>query len=149
VIVAAHSPDGRVAFIHSADTFWAKPCAPPPRTATPPKVMGINIDRIISITFLIGGGLAGAAAILNGLYVNTACGSWASGWLAILYGRRAGWNRQRDRRDVGRLHDRHPDFIERRIARSGWTRAWVFSVLVLVLVFRPTGLLGESVGQKA
>jgi branched-chain amino acid transport system permease protein len=30
-----------------------------------------------------------------------------------------------------------------------WTRAWVFTVLVLVLIFRPTGLLGESTTQKA
>jgi len=36
------------------------------------KIVGIDIDRVISITFFIGGGLAGAAAALNGLYVNTA-----------------------------------------------------------------------------
>jgi len=32
---------------------------------------------------------------------------------------------------------------------SRWTNAWVFAILVLVLVFRPTGLMGENVGQKA
>ncbi|HEY9152511.1 MAG TPA: branched-chain amino acid ABC transporter permease, partial [Anaerolineales bacterium] len=32
---------------------------------------------------------------------------------------------------------------------SGYTHAWVFAILVLVLVFRPTGLLGEQVGEKA
>ena len=30
-----------------------------------------------------------------------------------------------------------------------WTNAWVFAVLVLILLFRPTGLLGENTGQKA
>jgi branched-chain amino acid transport system permease protein len=30
-----------------------------------------------------------------------------------------------------------------------WTNLWVFSVLVLILIFRPTGLLGEQVSEKA
>jgi branched-chain amino acid transport system permease protein len=30
-----------------------------------------------------------------------------------------------------------------------WTNAVVFGILVIILVFRPTGLLGEDVGQKA
>ncbi len=30
-----------------------------------------------------------------------------------------------------------------------WTNAVVFGLLVIILVFRPTGLLGEDVGQKA
>jgi branched-chain amino acid transport system permease protein len=30
-----------------------------------------------------------------------------------------------------------------------WTNAWVFATLVLILLFRPTGLLGEQTGQKA
>jgi branched-chain amino acid transport system permease protein len=30
-----------------------------------------------------------------------------------------------------------------------WTNAWVFATLVLILLFRPAGLLGEQVGEKA
>ena len=30
-----------------------------------------------------------------------------------------------------------------------WTNAVIFGILVAILVFRPTGLLGEDVGQKA
>jgi branched-chain amino acid transport system permease protein len=30
-----------------------------------------------------------------------------------------------------------------------WTDAWVFATLVLILVFRPSGLLGEQRGEKA
>jgi sugar phosphate permease len=30
-----------------------------------------------------------------------------------------------------------------------WTNAWVFATLVLILLFRPNGLLGEQTGQKA
>src|SRR4028119_1544442 len=35
------------------------------------KIMGINVDQIIALTFLIGGALAGSAGILVGLYNNT------------------------------------------------------------------------------
>jgi branched-chain amino acid transport system permease protein len=35
------------------------------------------------------------------------------------------------------------------LLNPAWTRAWVFAVLVLVLIFRPNGLLGSNVGQKA
>jgi branched-chain amino acid transport system permease protein len=35
------------------------------------------------------------------------------------------------------------------LLNPAWTRAWVFSILVLVLIFRPNGLLGSSVSQKA
>ena len=35
------------------------------------------------------------------------------------------------------------------ILDARWTEAWVFAVLVLILMFRPTGLLGEQAGEKA
>ena len=35
------------------------------------------------------------------------------------------------------------------LLNPAWTRAWVFAVLVLVLIFRPNGLLGSAIGQKA
>jgi branched-chain amino acid transport system permease protein len=114
------------------------------------KIMGINIDRIISITFLIGGGLAGAAAILNGLYVNTAW--WLMGFqaglrsftAAVLGGIGNVTGAMLGGFMIGILTSLSDGLLD-----PAWTRAWVFSVLVLVLVFRPTGLLGESVGQKA
>ena len=46
------------------------------------KMMGINIDRVITTTFLIGGGLAGAAGLMAGLYNNTAW--WFMGFRAGL-----------------------------------------------------------------
>ena len=114
------------------------------------RIMGINIDRIISITFLIGGGLAGAAAVLNGLYVNTAW--WLMGFqaglrsftAAVLGGIGNVTGAMLGGFLIGILTSLSYGLFE-----PAWTRAWVFSVLVLVLVFRPTGLLGESVGQKA
>ncbi len=114
------------------------------------KIMGINIDRIIALTFFIGGGLAGAAAILNGLYVNTAW--WLMGFqaglrsftAAVLGGIGNVTGAMLGGFMIGILTSLSDGLFD-----PAWTRAWVFSVLVLVLVFRPTGLLGEAVGQKA
>ncbi len=47
------------------------------------KMLGINIDCVITATFLIGGGLAGAAGLMGGLYNNTAW--WFMGFRAGLY----------------------------------------------------------------
>jgi branched-chain amino acid transport system permease protein len=114
------------------------------------KIMGINIDRIISVTFMLGGGLAGAAAVLNGLYVNTAW--WLMGFqaglrsftAAVLGGIGNVTGAMLGGFMIGILTSLSDGLFD-----PAWTRAWVFSVLVLVLIFRPTGLLGENVGQKA
>ncbi|HZY44871.1 MAG TPA: branched-chain amino acid ABC transporter permease [Anaerolineae bacterium] len=114
------------------------------------KIMGIDIDRVISFTFLLGGGLAGAAAVLNGLYVNTAW--WLMGFqaglrsftAAVLGGIGNVTGAMLGGFLIGILTSLSDGLLD-----PSWTRAWVFSVLVLVLVFRPTGLLGENVGQKA
>ncbi len=114
------------------------------------KIVGIHVDRIIALTFFIGGALAGAGAIIFGLYNNTTVftvgftvglrsftaavfggignitGAMLGGFLIGL---------------LGALSDQY--------LSSRWTNAWVFAVLVAILVFRPNGLLGESVGEKA
>lgn len=114
------------------------------------KIMGINIDRIIAITFFIGGALAGAAALLNGLYVNTAW--WLMGFqaglrsftAAVLGGIGNVTGAMLGGFIIGILTSLSDGLLD-----PAWTRAWVFAVLVLVLIFRPNGLLGSSVGQKA
>ena len=114
------------------------------------KMLGIDIDRVITATFLIGGGLAGAAGMMFGLYNNTAF--WFMGFRAGLYaftsavlggignitGAMLGGFM------IGLLASFSDGYLNAR-----WTEAWIFTVLVLILMFRPTGLLGEQVGQKA
>jgi branched-chain amino acid transport system permease protein len=114
------------------------------------KMMGIDIDRVISATFLIGGGLAGAAGLMAGLYNNTAW--WFMGFRAglqsftaavlggignITGGMLGGFL-------IGLLASFSDGYLNAR-----WTNALVFATLVLILLFRPTGLLGEQTGQKA
>ncbi len=114
------------------------------------KMLGINIDRVITATFLIGGGLAGAAGLMSGLYNNTAW--WFMGFRAGLFaftsavlggignitGAMLGGFL------IGLLASFSDGFLNAR-----WTEAWIFAVLVLILLLRPTGLLGEQVGEKA
>ncbi len=114
------------------------------------KMLGINIDWVITATFLIGGGLAGAAGLMAGLYNNTAW--WFMGFragleaftAAVLGGIGNITGAMLGGILIGLLASFSDGYLNAR-----WTHAWVFATLVLVLLFRPTGLLGEQGGQKA
>jgi len=114
------------------------------------KMMGIDVDRVITITFLIGGGLAGAAGLMAGLYNNTAW--WFMGFraglqaftAAVLGGIGNITGAMLGGILIGLLASFSDGYLNAR-----WTDAWVFTTLVLILVFRPTGLLGEQGGEKA
>jgi branched-chain amino acid transport system permease protein len=114
------------------------------------RMLGIDIDKVITITFLIGGGLAGAAGLMAGLYNNSAW--WFMGFRAgmqsftaavlggignITGGMLGGFL-------IGLLASFSDGYLNAR-----WTNAWVFATLVLILLFRPSGLLGEHVSEKA
>jgi len=123
-------------------------------------LMGVNVDRIIAITFFIGAGLAGAAAfifmlsegvtIFNigfelGLFAFTAAVLGGIGNLvgAMLGGLVIGLVRAM----VTYVPDKDIPFG---LPHGGvaWQDAVVFTVLILILVFRPTGLLGQRLAEK-
>jgi len=113
------------------------------------KMLGIDIDWVITATFLIGGGLAGAAGLMAGLYNNTAW--WFMGFraglqaftAAVLGGIGNITGAMLGGFLIGLLAAFSDGYLNAR-----WTNAWVFATLVLILLFRPTGLLGEQTGQK-
>jgi branched-chain amino acid transport system permease protein len=116
-----------------------------PETAA---LMGVNIDRVISFTFLLGGILAGAAGLLFGVFFEQA--RFDIGFLpgikaftaAVLGGIGNTRGALLGGLTLGLLEN-----YGATILGGQWKDVFSFAVLVLVLMFRPTGLLGESLGK--
>jgi branched-chain amino acid transport system permease protein len=117
-------------------------------------MMGINVNRTISFTFLIAGALAGAGGLVYALYYRqihydtgfrlgliafTAAVLGGIGNLpgavlgALLIGFIQAFN----------------EGLPLHMPGSDWTESIVFSILILILVFRPEGLLGERTPEGA
>jgi len=126
-------------------------------------LMGVNVDRIIAITFFIGAGLAGAAGLIYGLqfgstifYLGFTLGLFAF-TAAVLggYGNLVGAM-------LGGLLIGIIEALSTLICDStqpgcpiglptggaAWHEAVIFLFLILILVFRPTGLLGQQTPDK-
>jgi branched-chain amino acid transport system permease protein len=113
-------------------------------------LMGVNIDRTISRTFVIGGLLGGAAGFLFGL--NFSFGytmGFIPGVKAFAAAVLGGIGNIRGAMLGGLLLG----VVENMLPLLGidikWTDVVAFVVLVLVLMFRPTGILGERLGRAA
>jgi len=109
-------------------------------------MVGIDVDKVISFTFLLGGLLAGAAGLIYGLFnENTSFNLGFSAGLkaftaAVLGGIGNVTGAMLGGFLLGILASLTVFYIDAR-----WEQVVVFSVLVLILVFRPRGLLGEEV----
>jgi branched-chain amino acid transport system permease protein len=111
-------------------------------------MMGINVNRTISFTFLLAGGLAGAGGLVYALYFGQV--RYDTGFqlglisftAAVLGG-------------IGNLPgavlgalcigfiQAFNEGLPWRAPGTDWTQSLVFGILILILVFRPEGLLGE------
>jgi branched-chain amino acid transport system permease protein len=118
--------------------------------------MGINIDKTISRTFIIGGALGGAAGFLFGtafVFSNTM--GFIPGVKAFAAAVLGGIGNIRGAMVGGLLLG----VVEALVPTAPWvSKAWIgiqwtdvvaFIVLVLVLVVRPSGILGERLGRAA
>jgi branched-chain amino acid transport system permease protein len=111
-------------------------------------MMGINVNRTISFTFLIAGALAGAGGLLYALYFreiryDTGFQLGLIAFTAAVLG------------GIGNLPgavlgalvigfiQAYNEGLNWHSPGSNWTESIVFSILILILVFRPEGLLGE------
>ncbi|MCS6773403.1 MAG: branched-chain amino acid ABC transporter permease [Anaerolineae bacterium] len=121
-------------------------------------LMGINVNQIIALTFLIGGALGGAAGVLFGVRVGT-----VNPYMGFLPGIKAftaavlGGIGNIPGAMVGGIV---LGFLEAFVASylslltagafSGASYADIvaFAILILILIFRPSGLLGEATSQK-
>ncbi|HUZ99927.1 MAG TPA: branched-chain amino acid ABC transporter permease [Gaiellaceae bacterium] len=111
-------------------------------------MMGIDVNRTISFTFLLAGGLAGAGGLVYALYFgqiryDTGFQLGLIAFTAAVFG------------GIGNLPgavlgalvigfiQAFNEGLTWHSPGSDWTESIVFSILILVLVFRPEGLLGE------
>jgi branched-chain amino acid transport system permease protein len=110
-------------------------------------LMGVNIDRVIVFTFLIGGVMAGAAGTLWGVFFGTA--QWNIGFLpgikAFTAAVLGGIGNLRGAMAGGVLLGLVEAYGSAAIGTQ-WKDIIAFVVLVAVLMFRPTGIFGERVG---
>lgn len=113
------------------------------------RLMGIDVDKIIRLVFIIGPALGGIAGLMVGLYYRQI--SFMMGWsygikaftAAILGG-------------IGNIPGAMLGGIILGVVESlgagylsaSWKDAIAFLILILILIFRPTGLLGERVADK-
>ena len=118
------------------------------------RLMGINVDRIIMVAFALGAALAAVAGMAWGLrYTNI---DFRMGFLAGLKAFTAavlGGIGNINGAVVGGLVlgvvEGMVTFIPGTFGGSAWKDVWAFVLLILVLVFRPQGLLGARVVDRA
>ena len=121
-------------------------------------LMGIDIDRIIAFTFIVGAALAAVAGVMVGTYYGIAHYSMGSllgmkafsaavlGGIGNLAGAMLGGILLGivEALGAGYIGD-----LTNNVFGSNYQDVFAFLVLIGVLVFRPSGLLGERVGDRA
>lgn len=114
------------------------------------RLMGINVDKVISITFIIGGALAGAGACITSLYNNTIVFDmgYTAGLKAFTAAVLGGIGNIAGAMLGGILIGILSALSDQYLAGE-WTDACVFAILIIILIFKPSGLLGEQIGEKA
>jgi branched-chain amino acid transport system permease protein len=114
------------------------------------RLMGINVNRIISFTFGMGGALAGAAGLMYQQVIGTTRYDlgFTFGLIAFTAAVLGG---------IGNLNGAVMGGILIGLIKGlndgvgfgqKWSQTVVFVILILFMVFRPTGLLGQTVGEK-
>jgi branched-chain amino acid transport system permease protein len=111
--------------------------------------MGIDVERLIQLTFFLGSALAAVAGVMEGLYytqINFFMGfvlglraftAAVLGGIGNIPGAMAGGIL------IGLLEAFGAGYVS-----SRWTDVFVFGVLIGVLVIKPTGLFGERVVER-
>lgn len=115
------------------------------------QLMGVNINRIIAVTFFLGGVLGGAAGVLHGMYYGSikynmgfipgikAFTAAVLGGIGNIAGAMVGGVL------LGILEALGAGFLP---GGAEWKDVFAFIVLIVVLILKPSGLLGEHVPEK-
>jgi branched-chain amino acid transport system permease protein len=144
---------GAIVMMLALDTFVNKSrlgrgvraVAQDPDTAS---LMGVNQERVIMLVFVLGGAMAGVAALLYTLQYDITKFDigFIIGLKAFTAAVLGGIGNLRGAL-VGGLVLGVAEVYASTIWSSEWANVTAFVVLVIVLMFRPTGLLGESLGK--
>jgi branched-chain amino acid transport system permease protein len=119
-----------------------------PDTAT---LMGVDKDRIIVITFVVGGILAGIGALFYVMLVPSGVqynGGFVLGIKAFAAAVLGGIGNVRGALVGGLLLGIIGNYGQILLGNSQWTDVVAFVILVLVLIVKPTGILGSSLGRS-
>ncbi len=112
-------------------------------------LMGVNIDRTIALTFIVGGALGGAAGFLFGLGTGVV---YTMGFVPALKAFTAavlgGIGNLRGAM-IGGLLLGVVESLSVVFVQAAYIDVIAFGILVAVLLFRPTGILGERLGRAA
>jgi branched-chain amino acid transport system permease protein len=112
------------------------------------KLMGININRVITLTFIIGGLTTGVASFLfMTVYENTAFNVGFNIGIAAFTAAVLGGIGNLKGAFYGGISLGLMEQFASAVIGSQWKAVTVFVVLVLVLLFKPNGLFGEAVQQ--
>ena len=119
------------------------------------RLMGINVDRVIVVAFAVGAALAALAGIAQGLQVTNI--NFKMGFIAglkaftaaVLGGIGNVWGAVVGGVSLGIVEAMAVQFIPGTFGGSPWKDVWAFALLIIVLVFRPQGLLGAKVVDRA
>jgi branched-chain amino acid transport system permease protein len=114
------------------------------------RLMGINVDRTISLTFLLGGLLAGAAGLIYALYNLTVRFNmgFTAGLIAFTAAVMGGIGNLKGAVVGGLIIGIVQQTAESRLQDgSAWAPAVVFAILIMIMVFRPGGLFGEEIRE--
>jgi len=153
IVVALASMVGLVLFVNRSRTGRAmQATAQDPDTA---RLMGINVNRIIVTAFVLGAMLAAIAGIMHGLkYGNVgfkigfiaglkAFTAAVLGGIGNIAGAVVGGF------FLGIVEAMASSYMPGQLGGGAWKDVWAFVVLILVLVLRPQGLLGQKVADRA
>lgn len=113
------------------------------------RLMGVNVDNVISFTFALGSALAGAGGVLVGIYYNSISPMMGltpgiKAFVAAVFG------------GIGSIPGAMfggviiglVESLVSMIGLSTWKDAVVYGILIIVLIVRPAGLLGNSKKEK-
>jgi len=112
-------------------------------------LMGVNIDRVISQTFIIGGLLGGAAGFLFGLNAGVVYTMGFTPALKAFTAAVLGGIGNIRGAILGGLVLGVVENLGVACTQASWRDVIAFGILVLVLLVRPTGILGEQLGRSA